>query len=153
MHICLTTPFRKITKISTHKGGHSHRYCVHSCDWGQNAVKALLRGRSNGQAAKKEQLYHVMWSASIDHAARLATAHAHLRTVNGSRTKIRDGQAVKANFWRSNILTPVAATPLCTQMHRMAKPLNFVPVNKHNLKVCSNVNKIHGHFYSESSCH
>ena len=65
-------------------------------------VKALSGGRSNGQA--------VCWG-TIWRSRGVADPFAHAQLIDGqgSRAKIRRGQAVKAIFQRSKILTLVAA--------------------------------------------
>ena len=69
-------------------------------------VKALSGGRSNGQA--------VCWGTIYSTTGRSRGvvdpfAHAQLIDGQGSRAKIRRGQAVKVIFRWSKILTPVAA--------------------------------------------
>ena len=90
------------------RGGHSHRRRVQSCDRGQDAVKRSRHFLGVGQTVKqcaRHYLRHYWQSRGV------ADPFAHVQLIDGqgSRAKIRRGQAVKAIFRLSKILTPVAA--------------------------------------------
>ena len=90
------------------KGGHSHRRRVQSCDRGQDAVKRSRHFLGVGQTVK--QCSGALSTALLPIKRRgRSFAHAQLIDGQGSRAKIRRGQAVKGVFRRSKILTPVAA--------------------------------------------
>ena len=90
------------------RGGHSHRRRVQSCDRGQDAVKRSRHFLGVGQTVK--QCSGALSTALLPIKRRGDPfAHAQLIDGQGSRAKIRRGQAVKAVFRRSKILTPVAA--------------------------------------------
>ena len=89
-------------------GGYSHRRRVQSCDRGQDAVKRSRHFLGVGQTVKQcagHYLRHY-WQSRGEAGP---FAHAHLIDGQGSRANIQRGQAVKAVFRRSKILTPVAA--------------------------------------------
>ena len=112
-------------------GGHSHRRRVQSCDRGQDAVKRSRHFLGVGQTVKQCAGHY------LRHYRRLrgmADPFAHVQLIDGqgSRAKIRRGQAVKAVFRRSKILTPVAAldtapmgvTPPCSILGLLLVPKN-----------------------------
>ncbi len=117
------------------RGGHSHRRRVQSCDRGQDAVKWSRHFLGVGQTVKQcagHYLRHYWRSRGVADPF----AHAQLIDGQGSRAKIRRGQAVKAVFRRSKILTPVAAldtapmgvTPPCRIRPERQRQHRTVPV-------------------------
>ena len=116
MHVCVQS-----------RGGHSHRRRVQSCDRGQDAVKWSRHFLGVGQTVK-QCAGHYQRRYWRSRGVTDPFAHAQLIDGQGSRAKIRRGQAVKAVFRRSKILTPVAAldtapmgvTPPCAVQHFMS---------------------------------
>ena len=116
------------SEAESSRGGHSHRRRVRSCDRGQDAVKRSRHFLGVGQTVKQcagHYLKHYRRSRGVaDHFA-----HAQLIDGQESRAKIRRGQAVKAVFRRSKILTPVAA--LDTAPMGVTPPLILKPFQTH----------------------
>ena len=99
--------------------GHSHRRRVQSCDRGQDVVKRSRHFLGVGQMVKQcagalsslgyQGLVPQTISTGLLAIKRRGRSFCACAINRWSRAKIRRGQAVKAVFQRSKILTPVAA--------------------------------------------
>ena len=93
------------------RGGHSHRRRVRSCDRGQDAVKRSRHFLGVGHMVKRSSSVLGHYLRHYWRSRGVADPFAHVQLIDGqgSRAKIQRGQAVKAVFRWSKILTPVAA--------------------------------------------